>query len=268
VFNDVFQLKISEGGIHHLLERFAKKTMLPYKQIKKRLEADFIIGTDETSIRINRDKDWFWTWQNPKFTYIVHSNNRGSATIKREFPNGFPNSILVRDGWRAQAATVAKQHQLCIAHLLRRLNYLKGKYSSADWGKDFLQLLESALELEKQNRSKEKYKISRTQIIHRMEQLLEKPPAKELKELHTFYKRMCRERQNIFTFLFVGDVPPDNNGSERAIRNVKVKQKISGQFKTARTAQNYAQIRSVIDTTIKNNQNVLNSMSFIATLEV
>lgn len=78
---------------------------------------------------------------------------------------------------------------------------------------------------------------------------------------------MCRERQNIFTFLFVEDVPPDNNGSERAIRNVKVKQKISGQFKLGQTAQNFAQIRSVIDTTIKNNQNVLNSMLFIAKLE-
>ena len=42
---------------------------------------------------------------------------------------------------------------------------------------------------------------------------------------------MCRERQNLFTFLFLPEVPPDNNGSERAIRNVKVKQKISGQFK-------------------------------------
>ena len=62
---------------------------------------------------------------------------------------------------------------------------------------------------------------------------------------------MGRERQNLFTFLYIENVPPDNNGSERAVRNIKVKQKISGQFKIDKTAQNFAQIRSVIDTTIK-----------------
>ena len=78
---------------------------------------------------------------------------------------------------------------------------------------------------------------------------------------------MCREGQNLFTFLYVPEVPPDNNGSERAIRNVKVKQKISGQFKTERTAQNFAKIRSVIDTTIKNGMNVVDALSLIAKLQ-
>jgi len=62
-------------------------------------------------------------------------------------------------------------------------------------------------------------------------------------------------------------VPSDNNGSERAIRNVKVKQKISGQFKTEKAAQNFAMIRSVIDTTIKNGKNVLEILVLIAKLE-
>ncbi|VAW11137.1 hypothetical protein MNBD_BACTEROID03-521, partial [hydrothermal vent metagenome] len=66
--------------------------------------------------------------------------------------------------------------------------------------------------------------------------------------------------------LFILEVPPDNNASERAIRNVKVKQKISGQFKTVRTAQNFAKIRSVIDSTIKNGMNVLETMKLIAKL--
>ncbi|VAW10634.1 hypothetical protein MNBD_BACTEROID03-111, partial [hydrothermal vent metagenome] len=73
-------------------------------------------------------------------------------------------------------------------------------------------------------------------------------------------------RQHLFTFLFILEVPPDNNASERAIRNVKVKQKISGQFKTVRTAQNFAKIRSVIDSTIKNGMNVLETMKLIAKL--
>ena len=58
---------------------------------------------------------------------------------------------------------------------------------------------------------------------------------------------------------------PDNNGSERAIRNIKVKQKISGQFKSLQNANIFAVLRSVIDTTIKNGNNVLNTLKLIAT---
>ena len=64
--------------------------------------------------------------------------------------------------------------------------------------------------------------------------------------------------------MFLKEVPLDNDASERAIRNVKVKQKISGQFKTSKAAQNFAIIRSVIDTTIKNSCDVLQELITIA----
>ncbi len=60
------------------------------------------------------------------------------------------------------------------------------------------------------------------------------------------------------------EVLPDNNGSERAIRNVKVKMKISNQFKTIDFANNYAVIRSVIDTSLKNSQNVFDMLSCLS----
>ncbi len=107
----------------------------------------------------------------------------------------------------------------------------------------------------------------RTKIIQTLEYLLENPPDKTHKKLYTFYKRMSRERQHLLIFLFLEEVPPDNNASERAIRNVKVKQKISGQFKKQETAQNFAKIRSIIDTTIKNGMKVLESLTLIAKFE-
>jgi transposase len=64
------------------------------------------------------------------------------------------------------------------------------------------------------------------------------------------------------------EVPPDNNGSERAIRNVKVKQKISGQFKSMQGAINFAKLRSITDTAIKNGQSVLAALFVIAELRV
>jgi transposase len=47
------------------------------------------------------------------------------------------------------------------------------------------------------------------------------------------------------------------NGSERAIRNFKIKLKVSGFFKSPQGAETFAMIKSVIDTAIKNNRNPL-----------
>jgi len=61
-------------------------------------------------------------------------------------------------------------------------------------------------------------------------------------------------------------VPADNNGSERAIRNIKIKQKISGGFRPTQGAAGFAVLRSVIDTTIKSGQKVFFALSLIANL--
>jgi len=85
-------------------------------------------------------------------------------------------------------------------------------------------------------------------------------------ELIAFQKRLIKYRDFIFTFLYHPKVPADNNASERAIRNIKVKQKISGQFKSPNGAFIFAVLRSITDTIIKNNQNVYNSLKVIANL--
>lgn len=267
-FNDAFGIPISEGGIHCLLQRFAQKATPVYQMIKERVAQSKVIGTDETGIKVNGNKQWFWTWQTSNLTFVTHSNNRGSETINREFPQGFPHSTLVHDGWKAQLKTVSKNHQSCIAHLQRTLNYLKERYPKNIWNEKFIKLLYDSLALKKKWDSQiKKNLIERADIVQRLEYLLENPPDQKLKELYTFYKRMCKERQYLFTFLFIANVPPDNNASERAIRNVKVKQKISGQFKVENAAQNFAKIRSVIDTTIKNGLNVLEALVIIAKFE-
>jgi transposase len=265
ILNDALGISISEGGIHCLLERLAQKTIPVYELIKKQVQQSKVIGTDETGINVNGKKDWFWTWQTPRATFIIHSNNRGSATIDSVFPNGFANSTLVHDGWKAQLKTHSLHHQTCIAHIQRHLNYLIQISPEREWEEQFKKMLHDALLL-KQNCifESDNYIIKRNGLLLQLNNLLHKPPDKNQKERCTFYKRMCREKNHLFTFLYIKEVPADNNASERAIRNVKVKQKISGQFKVASAAQNFAMIRSVIDTAIKNGQNVLNALVVIA----
>jgi transposase len=64
-------------------------------------------------------------------------------------------------------------------------------------------------------------------------------------------KRLKKRKHEVFNFLFYPHVPYDNNASERAIRNLKVKQKVSGGFRSERGAEIFAILRSVIDTIIK-----------------
>jgi len=94
MINDVFNIGISEGGLHYLLNRFADKATPYYNIIKQKISNSTVIGTDETGVKVNGDKHWFWTWQNSKLTYIVHSNTRGKLAIETNFPQGFPNAVM------------------------------------------------------------------------------------------------------------------------------------------------------------------------------
>ena len=270
VLNDVFKIPISEGGLHCLLNRLTIKAAPIYESIRELVANSPVVGADETGAKVNGDKDWFWTWQTFQYTYIAHSSKRDAQTVNNHFPSGFPETTLVTDALRAQLKTIAKYHQCCSAHLQRNVKFLNELYKENRWGNDFLKLLYDALQLKKKMISsdygKEGHK-PRESIIKRFDKLLERPPDKKQKELLTFYNRMKRDRDHIFTFLFIEDVPPDNNGSERAIRNIKVKQKVSGQFKTAHAAQKFAMIRSLIDTTIKNGRKVLEDLTDVAKLE-
>jgi len=55
-----------------------------------------------------------------------------------------------------------------------------------------------------------------------------------------------------------------DNDSERSIRNIKIKQKVSGQFRLPEGSARFAILRSVTDTVLKNNLNVLGALNFIA----
>ena len=123
--NDAFGFPISEGRVHCLLHRFAQKATPIFQMIKQRIQDSEVVGTDEPGVKATGFKHLFWTWKTHKITYIAHSNNRGSETIDREFPERLPQCVLVHDGWRAPLKTIFKYHQTCLAHLQRILRYLK-----------------------------------------------------------------------------------------------------------------------------------------------
>ena len=269
MFRYVFNTHISEGALVKAINRVAEKAIPAYELIRKRVETADVNGGDETGMKIKGQKGWFWTLQGKLFTFIIASLNRGAETLYQHFPNGFAFSVLVHDCWRCYFKVAAVAHQICLAHLLREFNHVSDCYK-LKWATDFQQLLVETIAFKKTLLPQDYHKTlnQRTEFEDRLTKLLQEPINKKHPIALSLQNRLIKYRQHIFTFLYYHQVPPDNNGSERAIRNVKVKQKISCQFKSFTGAESFAILRSVIDTAIKNNLNPFHSLSEINALSL
>ena len=263
-YSKIMGLEISQGGIVGLLQRFTAKALPMYQEIKNRIEKSTCLGTDETGAKINGKTHWFWTWQNEALTFIVQSQSRGYKTIQETFPAGLPEVVLVHDRWAPHFRCEAHHHQICLAHLFRDLNYVVQVHAS-DWAESLKSILKRATALNNEagydglsgNRARSELESSITNLLgHKL-------PDKD-KLAIKLQKKLRKINHHILCFLHYNNVPPDNNGSERAIRNIKVKQKVSGGFRSIDGADGFAILRSVIDTTIKSGNDVFYALTLIA----
>lgn len=263
--NDIFGLQISQATLVNIVKKMARKSLCAHNKIKENIFKSIVVGSDETGIKVNGDKSWLWVWQNKLYTYITVALSRGFKVIENEFPDGLPNSVLQSDSLAAQLKTKAKVHQLCIAHLMREVQYFIDLYDD-DWAKKMNELLLDSLVLKKQLVNYNQDNAERNQLESRLDDLLAFQVENQPKKIKPFHNRLAKYRTYLFPFLYYEQVSPDNNGSERAIRNAKVKMKISGMFITLGSAMDFAVLRSVIDTSIKNKANILHILRLTAKL--
>ncbi|MDR1865369.1 MAG: transposase [Bacteroidales bacterium] len=190
----------------------------------------------------------------------------GHQVIEEYFPNSF--ICYVSDCWASQLKTAAQGHQLCLAHLLRELLNFEKALDNA-WCIRMNELLHRALALKK-SLTPEDYNHPPEEILtlnKELDGLLKVDTSVFHPKLQALVKRLVKQRESVFRFLTHPDIPPDNNASERAIRNVKVKTKVSGQFRNVegKGADRFARLRSVIDTTVKNGREVYTALQTLAT---
>jgi transposase len=271
LYIDVFGLSISSGSLVGMVENFAGKSKGVYEEIHSRLCVAPVVGADETGVNINGKNRWAWVFQTPELTYIHADLSRSRKVIDTLFPQGFPQSILVHDCWTSYFGVQTQGHQICTAHLLRDLKYLDKLYKEQRWTRDFAGLLRSAMELKKTLSTEEYCREElqqRSMLEEQVDKMLAQTTDSQHKKLTAFKERILRYRHHLLTFLHQSETPPDNNASERAIRTFKVKQKVSGLFRTEDGAKAFAIIRSVIETTIKNSNNVWEALALIAAMPV
>ncbi len=258
LLSNLFNLTLSEGSITNLLAKASRLSQSEIENIKRLLSKAPIVGIDETGCKVDGVKHWHWTFQDKNNTLVVANKSRGTKVITETFENGFSNACVVHDNYSSYSTLECESEQLCLAHKLRDLNYAI-ECDNTKLMKDIKLLLKEAIKDDKEDLTSTQRVSLKVQYDKTLQHLLLMPTIPK-SETAKQIKSFTKSKNKIFTFLLDADIPADNNASERAIRNVKVKQKVSGQFKSLDGAKNYATLRSIIDTSRKRGLNEFESL--------
>ncbi len=248
LLNDVFNLTQSQGTICNILNRVKNTSADIYEAICRRVESSGVVGADETGARISGKLHWFWAFQTDKPTYVYPDQSRGKVGIDKHFPEGLPHSLLVTDRHSSYFNMKTKGHQICLAHLLRELTYLEELEPGEAWSREMKKLLQGSIHKRKTQQWKH---IDRKEIFKRFKNLLFQCLQTTNDQIKALQKSLIKHGDQVFRFLFDPNVPYDNNVSERSIRPLKLKQKVSGTFRSHNGAHAYAVIHSIADTARK-----------------
>jgi hypothetical protein len=263
VATDVLGFPISEGTVANKLKQMQRLAKDIIQRIKAHVIAAAWAGSDETRTRIGGKKFWQWVWQSAEASYYVVDKRRGYAVVAEHFTQSY-HGVLIHDCWCAQNNTPALSHQLCHAHLVRNLQYAIDKERSL-----FAYRVQRLLLKSQRARDaiwQEGVTAERRQAVIQFYQdefakLLAMPLVG--KEERRLQKRLIKHQDWIFTFMSYPDVPSDNNSSERAIKAAKLKDKISGGFRSEAGASCFAGLLSLTQTLRKQHLPVLDSLKAV-----
>lgn len=198
---DVLGLSVSTGGVGYIMKKMRIKATDIYEIIRQNVLKNSVVGADETCVNINRKNNWAWIFQNERVTFIAIHPNRGYKAIENITSEGFQNNIPVTDCWSSYFKTKkAASHQVCIAHLLRELAFLKERYPNETWASRMEQLIINSLNLRRDNSIT---KLSVTEILIIFSDLIAAPLNPKAKLAIVFQKRMAKYSDYVFNLVWV-----------------------------------------------------------------
>jgi transposase len=204
---------------------------------------------------------------------IKHNAKRGGEAMDTIDILPGRRGWCIHDAWQPYLNYVDAKHGLCNAHLVRELVFLIERYSQK-WARDFLALLLNMKDKVDTAKSQGQSSLSALQLAafetvydHIVEcgERANPPPVRQsgqrgrLKQspARNLLDRLIAHKDKVMAFVYVFEVPFDNNLAERDIRMVKVQQKVSGGFRSGDGANVFCHVRSYISTARKNGQHVL-----------
>jgi len=258
LLHDLFGVEISEGALVNMLRKSCTAFARRMQAIRERLLCSTALESDETSVRVGKKNWWLWVFHHKDDAAFVIKPSRGKDVVK-EFLGEARPQFWVSDRLGAQMGWATREHQVCLAHLIRDAQFAidAGDCIFAPLLRKLLKRA-CAIGQRRENLSDATLRSHAARLDRDLTGLLQlEPNTVEGRKLQTMVKRY---RQHFFTFVTNRDLPATNNGSERALRPCAVFRKITNGFRTQWGADLYADIRSVVETARRRAINALDAI--------
>ena len=277
-FMDIFGLEVSPGSLCTFQKNAYDQLASTEQAISDALKGAPVAGADETGMRVAGSLWWMHVLRTEKWTLYHLDPSKGQSAIESMGILLTFAGILVHDHYKLYFRYAAL-HVLCNAHHLRELqgvidrdcNYLAGRLQkllrlACHLSNGFKKIGMKAMpEVIRQRivslfeRTAKRAQTEEAEYMERLRQRLGNDKVKNTKAFNLF-KRLVEFKEETLRFMTDFTIPFDNNGSERDIRNGKVKQKISGCIRSKKGAKWYCRIRSYISSARKQGQNVFEAL--------
>ena len=220
------------------------------------------MNADETSLRVDRKNHWIHVYSGGEVTIKRLHRKRGCEAIDDIGIIPRYGGVVVHDCWASYLSYDHCGHALCGSHLLRELQFIVDS-NRYPWARNVKRLLKETCakvsasdakqvtEQDYRNLQK-RYRNILTRGARELPPIPARPKGKRGRiaksDAHNLWERLKKHEQAVLLFAKHSTVPFTNNRAERDLRMSKVKQKVSGCFRTERYAQAYCRISSYLQT--------------------
>ena len=277
ILAELYGQELSDGTILEACQKVSEQVEPGNTAIKKHLtEQEDVVNFDETGNRVEGKLHWLHSASTELLTYYVMHARRGKLAMDAIGILPDLKGRAIHDGWKSYFKYPIL-HGLCNAHHLRRLKFLEERYPQG-WVTELVDLLEEikgAVDMARQACLTQLTPEQLTDFEKRYDRLVEqgfqvnipseRPPDQPKKRgpikqspARNLLNEFLDHKESVLAFMNDFKVPFDNNLAERDIRMMKLKQKVSGCFRSKKGADCFCQIRGYISTARKNEQKVLN----------
>lgn len=278
LFQDVLNLSLSEGTLANARESCAQRLEPVEIAIKQAVTQATVVNFDETGSRIAGRTNWLHVASTQTLTFYAVHAKRGQTAM---------NAIGILPVFRGTAVHDALHaympypcaHSLCNAHLLRDLT-AASEMNRQRWPQQMSELLlaiktavERAQAAGQTQLSTECRQVFLERYAHLIQQGLRSNPRPRPRTrgsgrqyegpCRNILLRLKKQRAAVLAFMHDFQVPFDNNLAERDLRMVRVRQKISGGFRSWRGAEIFCILRGYISTLRKQAENVLAALKAV-----
>lgn len=234
-----------------------------------------VVHCDESGLRVEGELNWLHVMGTPTLTYYAVHPKRGQAALRDIGLFPIFEGRAMHDAWASYFKFDNCDHALCNAHHLRELTFIAEQYQQP-WAEEMTQLLldikaEVAETTDAMTLSPERIDDYWQRYDDVLRQGLDANPSpktpppnkrgrKKQAPPQNLLDRLAKYKAETLAFMHDFRIPFDNNLAERDVRMIKVKQKISGAFRTRTGAETFCAIRSYISTVRKQNGDVIQAL--------